>query len=99
MMTNHEVLDVHDLPKGLRMPVIAREDPLGLPLAEVERRYARRVLDNEGGNKLRAAAILGIGRSTLYRLLADDAGARSKHAKTELFQGFDSRMSGVTIRS
>jgi len=40
-----------------------------LPLAEMERRYIRHVLKKVDGNKRRAAAILGIGRKTLYRSL------------------------------
>ncbi len=45
------------------------EDEKLLPLAEVERRYIHHVLEKVGGNKRRAAAILGIGRRTLYRRL------------------------------
>lgn len=41
-------------------------------LAEVEAHYLRRVLDFTGGNKQRAARILGIGRRTLYRRLGED---------------------------
>ncbi len=36
-------------------------------LAELERRYAREVLRETGGNKTRAAEILGIDPSTLHR--------------------------------
>jgi len=43
-----------------------------LSLAEMERRYIRRVLEEVGGNKRRAAAILGIGRRTLYRRLEEE---------------------------
>jgi DNA-binding NtrC family response regulator len=39
------------------------------PLAEIENRYIRHVLHTVKGNKRRAAAILGIGRRTLYRRL------------------------------
>ncbi len=40
-----------------------------LPLEEVERRYILRVLESTGGNKLKAAEVLGIDRSTLHRKL------------------------------
>ncbi|MFW6122736.1 MAG: sigma-54-dependent transcriptional regulator [Thermodesulfobacteriota bacterium] len=44
-----------------------------LALAEVERRYIRHVLREVDGNKRRAAAVLGIGRRTLYRRLGEEA--------------------------
>ena len=45
------------------------------PLEEIERAYARLVLDSRGGNKAEAARVLGINRRTLYRML-DRSGAR-----------------------
>ena len=42
---------------------------LDLPLAEVEERHIKRVLDAESGNVERAAKRLGIPRSTLYQRL------------------------------
>ncbi len=45
-----------------------------LPLSDVEERYIRHVLDRVDGNKRRAAALLGIGRRTLYRKLETDDG-------------------------
>jgi two-component system, NtrC family, response regulator AtoC len=42
------------------------------PLDEIERRYIQHVLNRVGGNKRRAAALLGIGRRTLYRRLGND---------------------------
>jgi DNA-binding NtrC family response regulator len=44
-------------------------------LAQLERRYAREILAATGGNKTRAAEILGIDRKTLYRLLGAPNGA------------------------
>ena len=40
-----------------------------VPLAEIERRYILNVLEQFGGNQVRAAAALGIDRSKLYRRL------------------------------
>lgn len=44
------------------------------PLEEVEQRYIRHVLEAAGGNKRKAASLLGIGRRTLYRKLDRDGG-------------------------
>ena len=43
--------------------------PAGLTLEEAERRYARAVLEREGGNQSAAARALGISRNKLARLL------------------------------
>ena len=40
-----------------------------MPLAEVEKRHIMRVLSSTGGNKTRAARILGIDTKTLYNKL------------------------------
>lgn len=63
-----------DLPAGIHRAVTPPAQDSGLlsdrpSLEELSRRYARVVLDEEGGNKSRAAAVLGIDRKTLYRLL------------------------------
>ncbi|MCC5796162.1 MAG: sigma-54-dependent Fis family transcriptional regulator [Methylophaga sp.] len=51
--------DEHDLLAGPMLP----------SLDELQRRYVNKVLEEVGGNKRRAAALLGIGRRTLYRWL------------------------------
>jgi two-component system response regulator HydG len=40
-----------------------------LPLEELERRAILRALQGAGGDKLAAARLLGIGKTTLYRKL------------------------------
>jgi DNA-binding NtrC family response regulator len=73
MMARADYIDIKDLPPA----VLAKADwnSLGeedlLPMQEMEKRHALRVLKHTGGNKVRAAEILGIGRTTLYRLLEE----------------------------
>jgi DNA-binding NtrC family response regulator len=45
--------------------------PMLPTLDEMQQRYMRYVLEQAGGNKRRAAALLGIGRRTLYRWLGE----------------------------
>jgi DNA-binding NtrC family response regulator len=72
MMTVDETIDVPDLPDYLtaQSDEARYEDAIDIPLNEVERRHAARVLASVGGNKVRAAKILGIDRGTLARLVA-----------------------------
>ncbi len=54
------------------LPVVSADSvllPGGLTLEEAERRYAKAVLDREGGNQSAAARALGISRNKLARLL------------------------------
>jgi len=73
MMTRSEIIDVKDLPPAVLNKAdwgaLGEEDLL--PMEEMEKRHALRVLKHTGGNKVRAAEILGIGRTTLYRLLGE----------------------------
>jgi DNA-binding NtrC family response regulator len=72
MLAAGKFLDINDLPERLRLEFNARlgTDDALLPLEEIERRHVLRVLDLVGGNKVRAAEILGVGRATIYQLLA-----------------------------
>ncbi len=73
MMADAEFIDVRDLPDYLRDETrgTAANEPDLMPLAELDRRYTRHVLQRMGGNKLHAAQVLGISRATLYRILRD----------------------------
>jgi two-component system response regulator HydG len=75
-----EVLTIDDLPVEIAKPQIHAgpndfADMLDqyrsgrVPLAEMERRYILSVLEQFGGNQVRAAEALGIDRSKLYRRL------------------------------
>jgi DNA-binding NtrC family response regulator len=72
---NHAGLVVpEDLPERLRgLPPGIPPPGAGerLTLEEVERRYAAQILAETGGNKTKAADILGIDRKTLYRILGE----------------------------
>jgi two-component system response regulator HydG len=56
-------------------PLVAERPPANPTLDVVERAYIMWVLQTEGGNKTRAAEVLGIDPSTLYRKLARYEGA------------------------
>jgi len=66
------VLGVEDLPAELRGgPTTMPSDLLGdrPTLEALKRRYIQRVLEENGGNVSRAAAVLGVDRRSLYRML------------------------------
>ncbi len=78
-LTRHDRITVEDLPEHLQKPGGESSlpggisDPLSLlPLADMERLYIERVLDQVGGNRTLAARILGVDRKTLYRKLKEE---------------------------
>lgn len=66
------IIDLADLPESLRPPVqISEVGGQELVTLEVmQQRYVRKVLDVVGGNKAKAAEILGVGRNTIYQMLS-----------------------------
>lgn len=75
MMTESDVIDVRDLPERVQNQAAAGNADYEalMSIDQLERRHAQRVLDHVGGNKMRAAEILGISRTHLYQLLKDSA--------------------------
>ena len=70
MMTESDVIDIRDLPdriQNLRPESV--ESELELSMDQIARLHAQRVLAHVGGNKVRAAEIMGISRTYLYELL------------------------------
>jgi DNA-binding NtrC family response regulator len=75
MMTESDVIDVRDLPERVQNQAAAADADYEVLMSidQLERRHAQRVLDHVGGNKVRAAEVLGISRTHLYQLLKESA--------------------------
>ena len=71
MCIRDSVIDVRDLPDRIQnlRPAENVESEVQLSLDQLARLHAQRVLAHVGGNKVRAAEILGISRTYLYELL------------------------------
>jgi len=75
IFSRNPIILPEDLPKKLLEETKGVEIEAGekfLPLREIEKRYVLKVLKETGGNKKRASEILGIDRTTLYRILEKD---------------------------
>jgi two-component system, NtrC family, response regulator HydG len=72
MMAEGNLIDIRDLPERLRgaMNEDLGGDESSLSLEHLQRRHILRVLEGVGGNKARAAEVLGIARATIYQLLS-----------------------------
>lgn len=74
ILNKEQVITVNGLPERVTHrgaePLISSRTPLNPTLEAVERAYIMWVLQTEGGNKSRAAEVLGIDPSTLYRKLS-----------------------------
>ena len=70
MMTDKEMIDVHDLPEHIRHNSLSLDENEELmSMEQMEVKHAFRILGRVGGSRVRAAEILGISRATLYRLI------------------------------
>jgi len=90
MMTEGPAIDAEDLPEYLRSSIRAPDAEMRssedvLTMDEVQRRHAVKILKQVGGNKARAAEMLGISRRTLYNILE----------RTEIHGAHDRRLAGT----
>ena len=69
VMTEGDLIEVPDLPSLMRFSALQKTG-LDRTLSEVETEYIRNVLTSVGGNKTKAAEILGIDRKTLREKLS-----------------------------
>jgi two-component system response regulator HydG len=74
ILTTGDEIDADALPERITQrraePIVSERTPTNPTLEIIERSYILWVLQNEGGNKSRAADVLGIDPSTLYRKLS-----------------------------
>ena len=85
MMAESDVIDVRDLPERVQTQAAAgnADYEVLMSIDQLERRHAQRVLDHVGGNKVRAAEILGISRTHLYQLLKEGAEKKETVSKVD----------------
>lgn len=80
LVAANDFIDVHDLPENLQKPeraAASAESWRPIPLEEIRREHIERVLDLCSGNRVRAAQMLGIGRTSLYRYLKREGRVRA----------------------
>jgi two-component system response regulator AtoC len=78
ILAEGDTITPDDLPEAVRGPALAEAaDAHPDSLDAVEGRHVREVLARVGGNKVRAASILGVSRRSLYRLLEKHGLVRS----------------------
>ena len=74
ILTRGNTIEVAALPERVTQreaqPLVSTQTPANPTLETIERAYILWVLQSEGGNKTRAADVLGIDPSTLYRKLS-----------------------------
>jgi DNA-binding NtrC family response regulator len=80
MIADGGKIDVRDLPSALVVGASSTPETNEelLSLEALEHRHILRVLDRLGDNKARAAEVLGIGRTTLYRVLGTIKAGKQK---------------------
>jgi transcriptional regulator with PAS, ATPase and Fis domain len=81
-----DFIDIADLPEQLQHRGTGlgnRDDSRPLSLDEVRKQHIQRVLAMCKGNRLRAAQVLRIGRTSLYRYLKEDGYSQATMARVK----------------
>ena len=71
MLAEGSVIDTTHFPRHLLDAHAVATDETLTTLTEMERRYVRTVMGRVGGDKKKAAEVLGVSRATMYRLLKE----------------------------
>jgi DNA-binding NtrC family response regulator len=69
MLAEAPLIDVAQLPDSVRKPRIMPKSETSISMAELEYRHVQMTVAQFGGNVTKAAEVLGIGRTTIYRIL------------------------------
>jgi transcriptional regulator with PAS, ATPase and Fis domain len=73
ILENGPAITPESLPQGIRMLQVGTVDPNGVrTVDELVADYARQVVKIVGGNRTKAAELLGISRTSLWKLLKED---------------------------
>jgi transcriptional regulator with PAS, ATPase and Fis domain len=82
IVTVNSFIDVNDLPEHLQKPLgrVIAGAWRPVRLEEVRNEHIRRVLEVCNGNRVRAAQMFGIGRTSLYRHLKRESGSENNHS-------------------
>jgi two-component system response regulator AtoC len=73
ILSRHSIILPEDLPWRFRIEpseISSSSLPSQISLVELEKIHIKKILEETGGNKKKAADILGIDRRTLYRMAA-----------------------------
>ena len=74
ILEKSQMVTPESLPQSLKLFQIETLEPDKVkPLEEMDREYARHVVEMLGGNKTEAARLLGISRTSLWRMLKEEA--------------------------
>lgn len=81
LMAHGDIIDIQDLPqqmvKQMDLPTLKTTQNEACTLEQNQHRYVREIVERIG-NKMQAANLLGISRTTLYRILNDQPHSQSK---------------------